>query len=321
MEFQSPENSSARWFYFYGYIMPPLYKKHKIDEDGLCMYRSIQSAVAGGNMDDNEAFENINELKKAIHAYICTHKTEFYHFFLLPSRSSSRSPSPLPVQKKKTAAGAVKAAKAKSKKSGIVYADLNIDNISFSRYCSNRNIMMSDDHWGGNVELVAASNLLGLRIVIHSPKRPYERIPGNVIVPFAGVYGMTIHLTHDGQHYEWLEPRVPPGARASPQRASPRSVSPVNLVSRSPMASSYKNELSRLHKKSGSVKAFQTAMAGGVYGNNANMAGAYLITRGFPALAQSSQARGYAHVLFRAETAAAKGKRSPAKRKRSASGP
>lgn len=316
--------------------MPALYKKHKIPGDGLCMYRSILSAIFGKNMDDNEAFEHVAELKKAIHAYICTHKTEFYHFFLLPSRSSSRSssssssssrsPSPLPVQKKKKTAGAVKAAKAKSKKSGIVYADLNIDNISFSRYCSNRNIMMSADHWGGNVELVAAANLLGLRIVIHSPKRPYERIPGNVIVPFAGVYGTTIHLTHNGQHYEWLEPRVQQSPRASPQRASPRSVasSPVNLVSpSSPMASlfAYKNELSRLQRKSGSVEAFQTAMTGGVYGNNANMAGAYLINRGFPALAQSSQARGYAHVLFRAETAAAKGKRSPAKRKRSASGP
>ena len=318
--------------------MPPLYKKHKIDGDGLCMYRSLVSAIAGGNMDDNEAFENINELKKAIHAYICAHKTEFYHFFLLPSSSrsssssSSRSPSPLPVQKKKTAGGAVKAAKAKSKKSGVVYADLDIDDISFSRYCSNRNIMMAAEYWGGNVELVAAANLLGLRIIIHAPKKPYERIPGNVIVPFAGVYGKTIHLTHDGQHYEWLEPRVQSPSPVnlvsrSPAAASSAASSPANLVSRSP---AYKNEVyrlaqlyaSQLKKRSLSTRAFQKAMAG-VYGNNANMAGAYLINRGFPILAQSSRARGYAHVLFRAETAAERKqrKRSSAERKRSAGGP
>jgi hypothetical protein len=294
--------------------MPALYKKHKIPGDGLCMYRSIVCAIVGKNMDDDEAFENVAELKKAIHKYVCTHKIEFYHFFLLPSSSSSssRSPSSSPVQKK-TAAGAVEVAKAKSKKSGIAYTDLNIDNISFSRYCSNRSIMMSAEYWGGNVELVAAANLLGLRIVIHSPKRPYEPIPGNVIVPFAGVYGKTIHLTHDGQHYEWLEPL---------HTASPPAWSPVNLVvSRSPV---YKNEVyrlaqlyaSQLKKRSLSTRAFQKAMAG-VYGNSASMAGAYLINRGFPTLAKSPQARGYAHVLFRAETA--KGK--SAKRKRSASGP
>ena len=312
--------------------MPPVYKKHKIPGDGLCMYRSIASAIVGKNMDDAEAFEHVEELKKAIHAYICAHRNEFYHFFLLPSSSrsssSSRSPSPLPVQKKKkTAGGAVKAAKAKSKKSGIVYADLNIDDISFSRYCSNRNIMMSDDYWGGNVELVAASNLLGLRIIIHAPKKPYERIPGNVIVPFAGVYGKTIHLTHDGQHYEWLEPRVQSPSPSPVNLVSRSPASPVNLVSRSPASPAYKNEVyrlaqlyaSQLKKRSLSTRAFQKAMAG-VYGNSANMAGAYLINRGFPILAQSSRARGYAHVLFRAETAAAKRKRSSAKRERSAGG-
>lgn len=335
--------------------MPPKYRKQRIPGDGLCMYRSIVSALAGKNMKDAEAFAAVDELKRKVHKYICDNDDIFSSTFLLPSSSPSSTPSPAPkptkmskadIETAKKGKEAMKASKAKSRQQGIEYVDLSIDQVTYSDYCRNPSIMMSPDFWGGNAELIAAANVLNIRIVLHAPTSPYARLPGNlgsVIIPYIGMYGGTVHLTHDGRHYEWLKPSEasPSNVRTSPPmaspvssprssqqrapspRASPQSASPSESpsVSRSPASSfAYKNELyrlaqlyaSHLKKKSLTTKTFQKAMEG-VYGNSANMAGAYLINRGFPTLAQSSKAQGYAHVLFRAETAV--------KRKRSASGP